>query len=114
MSISEYIEARRREIDYELRGSDAAPTIITDGDRVLQVITNLLKNAFRWTPNGGSIDIVLESSNGTVRVDVVDTGPGISPEDARELAGALGGRVELETEPGEGSRFRLVLPARRA
>ncbi len=127
-------EARRREIDYELQGSEKAPTIITDGDRVLQVITNLLKNAFRWTPDGGSIDVVLESSNGTVRVDVVDTGPGISAEDAqrifspfvsrdtqgtglglpiaRELAGALGGRVELETWPGEGSRFRLVLPAR--
>ena len=129
-------EARRREIDYELQGSETAPTIITDGDRVLQVITNLLKNAFRWTPDGGSIDVLLESSNGTVRVDVVDSGPGISPEDAqrifspfvsrdtqgtglglpiaRELAGALGGRVELETEPGEGSRFRLVLPVRRA
>jgi two-component system, OmpR family, sensor kinase len=129
-------EARRREIDYELQGSETAPTIITDGDRVLQVITNLLKNAFRWTPDGGSIDLVLETSNGTVRVDVVDTGPGISPEDAqrifspfvsrdtqgtglglpiaRELAGALGGRVELETEQGEGSRFRLILPVRRA
>jgi len=129
-------EARRREIDYELQGSETAPTIITDGDRVLQVITNLLKNAFRWTPDGGSIDVLLESSNGTVRVDVVDSGPGISPEDAqrifspfvsrdtqgtglglpiaRELAGALGGRVELETEPGKGSRFRLVLPVRRA
>jgi len=129
-------EARRREIDYELQGSETAPTIITDGDRVLQVITNLLKNAFRWTPDGGSIDVLLESSNGTVRVDVVDSGPGISPEDAqrifspfvsrdtqgtglglpiaRELAGALGGRVELETAPGEGSRFRLVLPVRHA
>jgi signal transduction histidine kinase len=129
-------EARRRAIDYELRGAAAAPTIITDGDRVFQVITNLLKNAFRWTPDGGSIDVVLESANGALRVDVVDTGPGISPEDVRqifspfvsrdtqgtglglpiaqELAGALGGRVELETEPGQGSRFRLVLPVRRA
>ena len=53
-------EARRREIDYALDGVDAAPTIITDGDRVLQVITNLLKNAFRWTPDGGSIGVALE------------------------------------------------------
>jgi signal transduction histidine kinase len=129
-------EARRRDIDYELHGSDAAPTIITDGDRVLQVITNLLKNAFRWTPDGGSIGVELASANGTVRVDVVDTGPGIPHEDvqrifspfvsrdtqgtglglpiARELAAALGGRVEVDTEPGRGSRFRLVLPARSA
>ena len=129
-------EARRRDIDYGIDGVEGAPTIITDGDRVLQVITNLLKNAFRWTPDGGKIGVSLATSNGVVRVDVTDTGPGISQADARrifspfvshdtqgtglglpiarELAGALGGRVELETEPGRGSRFRLVLPARGA
>jgi signal transduction histidine kinase len=127
-------EARRREIDYALRGAEHAPTILTDGDRVFQVITNLLKNAFRWTPDGGTIDVTLGAANGTVRVDVTDTGPGISPEDAqrifspfvssdtqgtglglpiaKELAGALGGRVELEAAQGGGSRFRLVLPMR--
>jgi signal transduction histidine kinase len=129
-------EARRRDIAFTMSGADGAPTLITDGDRVLQVITNLLNNAFRWTPDGGRVDLALEASNGTVRVEVSDTGPGISAEDAerifspfvstdtqgtglglpiaRELAGALGGKVELETAPGEGSRFRLVLPARSA
>src|SRR4029079_15637896 len=44
-------EARRRGTDYEKR-FDASPTIVTDGDRVLQIISNLLSNAFRWTPDG--------------------------------------------------------------
>ena len=51
-------EARRRGIDYR---SDmrAQPVLITDGDRVLQIITNLLSNAFRWTPDGGRIELGL-------------------------------------------------------
>ena len=50
-------EARRREIDYRLVESGEAPTIMTDGDRVLQVITNLLSNALHWTPNGGRVEV---------------------------------------------------------
>ena len=48
-------EARRRGIGYDLEDDPDAPTIVTDGDRVLQVITNLLANAFRWTPDGGTV-----------------------------------------------------------
>ncbi len=125
-------EARRRAIEYRER-VEARPVIVTDGDRVLQIISNLLRNAFRWTPDGGRIDVELSASNGTVSVAVGDTGPGIAPEErerifrpfwsrddggtglglaiAHELAGALGGRIELETAPGQGSRFELVLPA---
>src|SRR5204862_7890464 len=51
-------EARRRGIDYEKR-FDESPTIVTDGDRVLQIISNLLSNAFRWTPDGGKVDLEL-------------------------------------------------------
>ena len=125
-------EARRREIDYSLDADGDAPVIVSDGDRVLQVISNLLSNAFRWTPDGGRIELQLGVANGTMSVDVVDSGPGIPADErerifeafisqdangtglglpiARELALALGGRLELTSEAGRGSRFRLVLP----
>ena len=125
-------EARRREIDYSLSGKEAAPVIVSDGDRVLQVITNLLSNAFRWTPDGGRIELRLGAANGVISVDVVDSGPGVPPSQrskifeafvsqdaegtglglpiARELAVALGGGIELGANSGAGSRFRLVLP----
>ncbi len=45
---------------------------------MLQVISNLLSNAFRWTPDGGRIELELAADNGTVRVDVADSGPGIT------------------------------------
>jgi two-component system OmpR family sensor kinase len=125
-------EARRRDIDYRLSAAEKPPVIVSDGDRVLQVISNLLSNAFRWTPDGGRIELGLAAANGLVRVDVVDTGPGVAPGEgerifeafishdvngtglglpiAKELAAALGGRIELHSETGGGSRFRLVLP----
>jgi signal transduction histidine kinase len=125
-------EARRRAIDYTQQVR-ARPVIMSDGDRVLQVITNLLSNAFRWTPDGGRIGLELWAENGTVSVAVEDTGPGISQRErerifrpfwsrdgggtglglaiARELAVALGGRIELDSREGAGSRFELVLPA---
>jgi signal transduction histidine kinase len=125
-------EAKRRGIDYE-QTAESEPVIVSDGDRVLQIITNLLANAFRWTPDGGRVDLRLHSANGRIHVAVEDTGPGIGPEEqerifrpfwthdgkgtglglaiAKELALALGGRIELDSQIGRGSRFELVLPA---
>jgi len=124
-------EARARGIEYDLELGEGA-VLITDGDRVLQIVTNLLSNALHWTPEGGRVDLGLGVDNGEVAVAVSDTGPGIAPQQeerifrpfwsgedggtglglaiARELALALGGRLELHTEPGRGSRFVLVLP----
>jgi len=126
-------EARRRGIEYRRR-FEATPTIVSDGDRVLQIISNLLSNAFRWTPDGGKVELELAAENGAVSVAIDDSGPGISARErerifrpfwsqdhggtglglaiARELALALGGKIDLESEPGKGSRFELVLPAR--
>jgi signal transduction histidine kinase len=126
-------EARIRGVEYDLELGEGA-LLITDGDRVLQIVTNLIANALHWTPEGGRVDLGLVTENGEVTVAVADTGPGIEPQQeerifrpfwsgddggtglgltiARELALALGGRLELHSEPGRGSRFVLVLPVR--
>jgi signal transduction histidine kinase len=126
-------EARRRGIDYHCE-VEAEPVIVSDGDRVLQIISNLLSNAFRWTPDGGRVGLELSATDGTVYVAVADSGPGVPPSQrerifrpfwsrggggtglglaiASELAGALGGRIDLESSAEKGSRFELVLPTR--
>jgi signal transduction histidine kinase len=126
-------EARRRSIDYRQEVT-ARPVIVSDGDRVLQVVGNLLSNAFHATPDGGRISLELAQQNGTVHVAVEDNGPGIPFEMrerlfrpfvsqtgggtglglaiAKELSAALGGRIDLSSEVGKGTRFELVLPVR--
>ena len=124
-------QARRRSIDYRVEVR-SRPVIVSDGDRVLQIVDNLLSNAFRATPDGGRIKLELQQANGTVQVAIEDNGPGIPDEQrerlcrpfvsggggtglglaiAKELSGALGGRIELQSQVGRGSRFELVLPA---
>ena len=99
-------------------------------------MNNLLDNAFRWTPRGGTVQLSCNTSNGVAAITVSDTGRGISPAErkavfhpfysrrgeggtglglsiSRELAQALGGRLSVESEPGHGSTFTLSLPRKK-
>jgi len=133
--------AERRGIAYEvaLAGS-LPPRIHVDPDRLREVVYNLLGNAFKFTKSGGKVGIIAEGEAGWVRVAVSDTGPGIAQEDlpfifekyyrgadldgSRQNEGAglglaisrgiierHGGRIWVESNPGQGSRFIFRIPA---
>ena len=111
---------------------------LADPERVQQVLLNLLSNAFKFTEPGGEVVVTTVVSDGVVRIDVRDTGPGISPAQldtifepfvqvdasltrraggtglglaiARQLASAMGGTVSVHSVVGEGTTFSLTLP----
>lgn len=111
------------------------PAIAGDHDRIVQVLDNLVGNALRYTPAGGSITISAVPRDGEVVVSVSDTGAGIEPDDLRHIfdrfwqsdrtrrngAGlglaickgiveAHGGRLWVQSVPGAGTTFHFTLP----
>ena len=116
------------------------PPVSIDSERIRQVLRNLLDNALRYTPAGGTIRVGATSTPpGWVTLCVSDTGSGIHPEDlphifdhfyktdrsrhrgyggsgiglaiVRQLVEAHGGKVWVESQPGEGSSFFFTLPS---
>jgi len=111
------------------------PPVDVDRERIELVLSNLVANAVKNTPRGGTIEITAVEGEGTVRFEVKDPGPGIPPEYheriferffrvpgtasggvglglylAREIVTAHGGRIGVESAPGLGSRFWFTVP----
>ena len=130
------LSARRLTFTYETCSDDIVAA--ADGDKVRQVVLNLLANAVKYTPEDGMVRLRCDADATTVRVHIQDTGPGIGPDQlpmlfepfvqghralnrpnegvglglaiSRDLARGMGGDVTVSTALGEGSTFTLELP----
>jgi signal transduction histidine kinase len=128
--------ATEKKLTIEREVPENLPDVCSDRDRVLQVFGNLIGNAIKFTPEGGQITIRAESEPRDVKFAVCDTGPGISPEHlphvfdrywqakstaklgtglglsiAKGIVEAHGGRIWVESEPGQGASFLFTLPS---
>jgi two-component system, OmpR family, sensor histidine kinase KdpD len=128
-------QAAERGIAFETTAPEGGLTITGDATKLTWALSNLVTNALRYTPRGGCVTVVAVVDDGTVRVAVSDSGPGIPPDQreriferfvqgqegpggvaglglaiVRDIVQAHGGRIHLESEVGRGSRFTLDLP----
>ena len=130
--------AAARQIDLTFNRCGEELEVEGDREGLLQAVVNLLDNAVKYTPEGGRVEISLQREDSRAIIEVKDTGIGIDPADrqriferfyrvdkarSRELGGTgLGlsivrhvalshnGRIAVESTPGQGSTFRLILP----
>jgi signal transduction histidine kinase len=137
-TVEESLRPRAREFGVQLsvdaRTVLGAPFVVADRDRTIQVVSNLVENALRATPAGGSVTIRADASG----IAVQDTGPGLTLDDqahafdrfflyrryggeravgsglglaiVKELAAAMGGTVTVASQPGAGATFMVRLP----
>lgn len=127
--------ADERSIHLERIGADEPLMASAEPRGVVQILVNLLNNAVRHSPERATIAVIAERRGDKVAVTVADEGPGIAEADheriferyeradnspegsglglaiSRRLARSMGGDIELQSAPGNGARFTLVLPA---
>ncbi len=131
-------QAAQAQVQVEVHRPQQPVTLLTDAQRVEQIIMNLVGNAIKFNQAQGRIDLTVREEGDQVIVDVADTGPGISPplqdrifeafnrgaDDisrgvqgvglgltmASRIAGYLGGKITLDSKLGVGSTFSLHLP----
>jgi len=119
----------------ECRMPETVPSVHADRDRIHQVLSNLVGNALKFTPTGGTVTIEADAVPGEVRCSVRDTGPGLTEEEmdrifdpfwqaektarlgfglglkiAKCIVEAHGGSLSVQSVPGEGCTFSFTLP----
>ena len=131
------VQSRAEEQSVTIETIGAGESVMAGGEErgTVQILVNLLGNAVRHSPSGGSIALIIERRGEMVSATVADEGPGIAEADqqriferyervgdapggiglglaiSRRLARSMGGDIELQSAPGEGARFTLVLPS---
>jgi len=131
----------KKRVSYSRRSGDPSLTVFADREKVQQIVVNLLANAAKFTPAGGSVDLDWKVEDEHLIVRVRDTGCGVPEERieeifepfvqvraagsmptggtglglaiSRDLARAMGGDVRATSRPGLGSVFTLTLPLRK-
>jgi signal transduction histidine kinase len=128
--------AASKQIDFRTSVADGLPQVRGDGDRLAQALTNLIGNAFKFTPPRGVVQLSVAQRDGKVRFEVSDSGPGIAPGDlphlfepfwqakktahlgaglglkiTRAIVEAHDGSIEVTNLAGGGACFRVELPA---
>lgn len=126
------LKCERQRIALSVEGAASLPPVTLDAQHLKGALLNLMMNAIEAMPAGGTLTLRLGASDGHARVEVCDTGEGISPENecrlferhftTKENGTGLGliithdivekhrGRLEVLSEPGQGTSFAIVLP----
>lgn len=129
-------KAQERDIRIVIPPEGTSAPAVGEFRRVMQVLLNLLGNALRYSPEGSTVTLSLDRAQGFATLTVADEGEGLSPEQqqlvfekferlgrsgdggsglglyiSRRIARAMGGDLTVDSAPGKGARFTLVIPA---
>ena len=131
-------DARDRGVTIAVHETDDAPHLVGDGDALRSAVQNVVGNAVKYSPRGGTVDVATEVRDSTVRIRVADRGLGIDAEDiphifkpfyrgrravgaevrgsgvglsvVRQVVDAHRGRIQVESRPGDGTTVSVDLP----